>query len=197
MIAPLTIYQANLSNQDFSYLFTFHKLFYMNHIYTCERRNCAKLSSDRLSSDESFAFPSSGDCCYVSYLNFMPQCCSVSPFETHSSYGAIVLDHLAAHRAGLAAGQVTVVTVLQVHADLRGGLHLELIHSGLGLGDIQLVAVLGRHSCVLLSCCGANALVGYRNGSFAARQRDMHEKQWQMLDAARKKDRQTGVFMVY
>ena len=41
------------------------------------------------------------------------------------------------------------------------------------------------------------SLVGYRNGSFAARQRDMHEKQWQMLDAARKKDGQTGVFMVY
>ena len=118
MIAPLTIYQANLSNQDFSYLFTFHKLFYMNHIYTCERRNCAKLSSDRLSSDESFAFPSSDDCCYVSYLNFMPQCCSVSPFETHSSYGAIVLDHLAAHGTGLTGGQVAVVALLQVHAHL-------------------------------------------------------------------------------
>jgi hypothetical protein len=84
-----------------------------------------------------------------------------------------------------------------IHILLRGGLHLELIHSGLGLGDIQLVAVLGRHRCVLLSCCGANALVGYRNGSFAARQRDMHEKQWQMLDTALKKDGQTGVFMVY
>ena len=118
MIAPLTIYQANLSNQDFSYLFTFHKLFYMNHIYTCERRNCAKLSSDRLSSDESFAFPSSGDCCYVSYLNFMPQCCSVSPFETHSSYGAIVLDHLAADGTGLARGEIAVVALLEVDANL-------------------------------------------------------------------------------
>ena len=29
-----------------------------------------------------------------------------------------LLDHLAAHGAGLAAGQVTVVAVLQVHADL-------------------------------------------------------------------------------
>lgn len=34
-----------------------------------------------------------------------------------------------------------------IHILLRGGLHLELIHSGLGFGDIQLVAVLGRHSC--------------------------------------------------
>jgi len=58
------------------------------------------------------------DACYVSYLNFMPQCCSVSPFETRSSYGTHLLDHLAAHGAGLAAGQVTVVAVLQVHADL-------------------------------------------------------------------------------
>ena len=118
MIAPLTIYQANLSNQDFPYLFTFHKLFYMNHIYTCERRNCAKLSSDRLSSDESFAFPSSGDCCYVSYLNFMPQCCSVSPFETRSSYGTHLLNHLAADGTGLAGGQVAVVALLEVDADL-------------------------------------------------------------------------------
>ena len=116
MIAPLTIYQANLSNQGFPYLFTFHKLSYMNHIYTCERRNCAKLSSDRLSSDESFAFPSSGDCCYVSYFNFMPQCCSVSPFETRSSYGTHLLDHLAAHRAGLAGGEVAIVALLQVDA---------------------------------------------------------------------------------
>ena len=117
MIAPLTIYQANLSNQDFPYLFTFHKLFYMNHIYTCERRNCAKLSSDDNLSDESFAFLSSGDCCYVSYLNFMPQCCSVSPFETHRSYGYHLLDHLAAHAAGLTRGQVAVVAVLQVDAN--------------------------------------------------------------------------------
>ena len=118
MIAPLTIYQANLSNQDFPYLFTFHKLFYMNHIYTCERRNCAKLSSDRLSSDESFAFPSSGDCCYVSYLNFMPQCCSVSSFETHRSHGHHLLDHLAADGTGLAGGQIAVVALLEVDADL-------------------------------------------------------------------------------
>ncbi len=92
-----------------------------------------------------------------------------------------LLDHLAADGARLAAGQVTVVAVLQVDADLRGGLHLKLIHSGLRLGDIQLVAVLGRHCCDLLSCCGANALVGYRNGSFAALRRDMRKKRREML----------------
>ena len=67
---------------------------------------------------ESFAFPSSGDCCYVSYLNFMPQCCSVSPFETHRSHGHHLLDHLAADGTGLAGGQVAVVALLEVDADL-------------------------------------------------------------------------------
>ena len=38
------------------------------------------------------------------------------------------LDHLAADRTGLAAGEFAVVTVLQVDADLGRGLHLELIH---------------------------------------------------------------------
>ena len=36
----------------------------------------------------------------------------------HASYGTIVLDHLAADGAGLTGGQVTVVAVLQVDADL-------------------------------------------------------------------------------
>ena len=58
------------------------------------------------------------DACYVSYLNFMPQCCSVSPFETRSSYGTHLLDHLAAHGTGLAAGQVAVVALLQIDAHL-------------------------------------------------------------------------------
>ena len=38
--------------------------------------------------------------------------------ETRASYGAHFLDHLAAHGAGLTGGQVTVVAVGQVHADL-------------------------------------------------------------------------------
>ena len=38
-----------------------------------------------------------------------------------------------------------------IHILLRGGLHLELVHRGLGLGDVQLVSVLGRHSFLLLS----------------------------------------------
>jgi len=44
-----------------------------------------------------------------------------SPVLTHvvrSSYGTHLLDHLAADGAGFAGGQVTVVTVGQVHANL-------------------------------------------------------------------------------
>ena len=83
----------------------------------------------------------------------MPQCCSVSPFETRSSYGTHLLDHLTADRTCLAAGQVAVVAVFQVDAHLVGGLHLKLIHRGLGLGDVQLVAVLAGHIENLLSGC--------------------------------------------
>ena len=39
-----------------------------------------------------------------------------------------------------------------IHAHLAGSLHLELIHGGTGLGHVQLVGILGRHDCVLLSC---------------------------------------------
>ena len=38
--------------------------------------------------------------------------------ETHSSYGTHLLDHLAADGAGLAAGEVAVIALLQVDADL-------------------------------------------------------------------------------
>ena len=42
----------------------------------------------------------------------------ISPHKAHCSYGRHLLDHLAADGAGLAAGQVAVVTVLQVDAHL-------------------------------------------------------------------------------
>ena len=38
--------------------------------------------------------------------------------KNFASFGYPVLDHLVAHGAGLAAGQVTVVTALQVNANL-------------------------------------------------------------------------------
>ena len=55
-------------------------------------------------------------------------------------------DHLAAHGAGLAAGQVSVVALLQIDTHLGGGFHLELIHSGAGLGNVDLVGVLTGHN---------------------------------------------------
>ena len=40
------------------------------------------------------------------------------PFGVHASYGPNLLDHLAADGAGLAGGQVAVVALLEVDADL-------------------------------------------------------------------------------
>jgi hypothetical protein len=54
---------------------------------------------------------------------------------------------------------VAVVAFLQIDANLAGSFHLELIHSGTGLGDIQLVRTSVRHNSFLLfiiSLCVAN-----------------------------------------
>ena len=55
---------------------------------------------------------------YVPNFELMPDCSAVCTGVVRSSYGTHFLDHLAADGAGLAAGQVAVVTVLQVDADL-------------------------------------------------------------------------------
>ena len=60
-----------------------------------------------------------------------------------------LLDHLAADAACLAGGQVTVVAVGQIDADLGSGLHLELVHGLTGLGHIDLIVAL--HTVSLLS----------------------------------------------
>ena len=46
-------------------------------------------------------------------------------------------DHLVADGTGLAGGQVTVVAIGLVDADLRSGLHLELVHSLGGQGKAK------------------------------------------------------------
>ena len=59
--------------------------------------------------------------CYTHYVHdclFVSKSSPVVPHEIHSSYGAIVLDHLAADGTGLAGGQVAVVALLEVDADL-------------------------------------------------------------------------------
>ena len=54
------------------------------------------------------------------------------------------LDHLAADGAGLAGGQVTVVAVSQIYANFLGSLHLELLHSLLCLGNIDLIVLVAH-----------------------------------------------------
>ena len=73
------------------------------------------------------------------------------PVICRASYGAYVLDHLAADGAGLTGGQVTVVAVGQVHAHLAGSLHLELVHCVTGLGNVDLVVVLQDISLLFVS----------------------------------------------
>ena len=55
---------------------------------------------------------------YVCYFHLVSYGGSVRPHKTHRSYGRHLLDHLATDGAGLAGGQVAVVTVLQVDAHL-------------------------------------------------------------------------------
>jgi hypothetical protein len=55
-----------------------------------------------------------------------PEDCSASRIESRLLHAVFVcldhlLDHLAADRAGLTAGELTVITVLQVDADFGGG----------------------------------------------------------------------------
>ena len=48
----------------------------------------------------------------------MPHSGTVCPPKAHGSYGTHLLDHLAADGTGLAGGQVAVVALLEVDADL-------------------------------------------------------------------------------
>ena len=97
-------------------------------------------------------------------LVYIPIC----PVYHYCSYWTYMFDHLAANGAGLTGSQIAVVAVLQIHADLGGGFHLELIHGGAGLGDVELVAVLARHNHDLLFVfifLLRSGLVGYRSHS--------------------------------
>ena len=48
----------------------------------------------------------------------MPHSGTVCPPKAHGSYGTHLLDHLATDGTGLAGGQVAVVALLEVDADL-------------------------------------------------------------------------------
>ena len=71
----------------------------------------------------------------------MAHCNTVMAVVRECSYGKIVLDHLAADGAGFTGGQVTVVAVCQVDANFLSSLHLELLHSLLCLGNIDLIVL--------------------------------------------------------
>ena len=62
--------------------------------------------------------PLNGNGRYVPNFDLMPDCSAVCTGIVRSSYGTHLLDHLAADGAGLAAGQVAVVALLEVDADL-------------------------------------------------------------------------------
>ena len=55
---------------------------------------------------------------YVPHLDRVPHCGSIFPDESRGSYGAHVLDHLATDGAGFTGGEVAIVAVLQVDANL-------------------------------------------------------------------------------
>ena len=78
---------------------------------------------------------------YVPHIDFMPDCGTSRTGIIRTSYGARLLDHLAAHGTGLTAGEVAIVALLQVDAHFLSSLHLELVHSFPGLGNVQFVAV--------------------------------------------------------
>ena len=80
-----------------------------------------------------------------------------------------MFDHLAADGTGLAGGQVAVVALLEVDADLAGGFHLELVHGRAGLGNVELIGILAGHNDFLLlfECLVGFVAFGYRKHSFA------------------------------
>ena len=90
------------------------------------------------------------DACSILDGNLVALCYAVCSMECEGSYGTILFDHLAAHGAGLAGGQVTVVAVLQVNANFLCSLHLETVHCLTCLRNIDLVVVLVAHNISLL-----------------------------------------------
>ena len=109
--------------------------------------------------------------------NLMAVCDAVCSMECKGSYGTAFFDHLAADGASLAGGQVTVVTVGQVHANLGSSLHLELVHSFTSLGNVDLIVALHIHALLLLSSeqtLSEESVFCFRRGSFARKVHNMN-----------------------
>ena len=94
------------------------------------------------------------DACSILDGNLVALCDAVSSMESKESYGTILFDHLAADAACLTGGQVTVVTVGQIDADLRSGLHLELVHGFLSLRNVQLIVIVAHRNSLLFNVSG-------------------------------------------
>ena len=71
--------------------------------------------------------------------------------KNFASLGYPVLDHLAAHGAGLAGSQMAVVAVGQVDADFACRLHLELVHGFLSLRNVQLIVIVAHIRSLLFT----------------------------------------------
>ena len=76
---------------------------------------------------------------FVCKFDAMTLCDAVDTSNSYCSHGFYVLDHLAADGAGLAGGEVAVVALLQVDANLGSGLLLEQLHRLTRFGDIVLL----------------------------------------------------------
>ena len=83
--------------------------------------------------------------CVTNALN-MTHSCTVCPFIVRSSYGTHLLDHLAADGAGLAGGDIAVIAVLEIYADLVCSFHFELLHCLACSRDNKMIAGIVRHS---------------------------------------------------
>ena len=116
------------------------------------------------------------------FLNYKPEyvpntLCKPGIYATFldkkfSPFGRPVLDYLAADGAGFTGGQVTVVTVGQVNANLGCSLHLELVHGLTSLRNVNLIVVLHSDSLLFLFAVfrihsfaefAGNMIVSFRN----------------------------------
>ena len=114
-------------------------------------------------------------------LVYIPIC----PVYHYCSYWTYMFNHLAADRASLAGGQIAVVALLEVDADLAGGFHLELVHSGLGSGMLSLLLFLldimifsFSYNCFWFHLFERVLLFGYRKGSLTHKKSDMQFFCW-------------------
>ena len=97
---------------------------------------------------------------YVPYRIAMIRSNPTFSGKNFASLGYPVLGHLTADGAGLAGGQVIVVTVDQIDTDLIGSLPLELLHGSLSLGDVEFLLLLRIAFPPLLIRSGKGLLSG-------------------------------------